>query len=93
MEHYLLLKHQQPCFSRMLFHKQVMSPLDFCELFLCPLSLSLSQYCLHLTGSMFCLPDNLDLIIVMSSQSKSKDCIQFMQAAISPSGFIVIQSK
>jgi hypothetical protein len=41
MEHYWLLKHQQPCFPRMLFHKQFMSPLDFCELFLCPLSLSI----------------------------------------------------
>ncbi len=54
---------------------------------------SLSQYCLHLTGSMFCLPNNLELIIVMSSQSKSKDCIQFMQAAISRGGLNVIKSK
>ncbi len=62
--------------------------------FSCVLSLSPSQYCLHLTGSMFCLPNNLDLIIVMSSQSKSKDCIQFMQAAISRGGgFNVIESK
>ncbi len=57
----------------------------------CVVCRSLSFYCLLVTIRVFCLPNNLDLIVMTSSGVSKRDWTPSMQDAIPHRGFYVIK--
>jgi hypothetical protein len=57
----------------------------------CVVCRSLSFYCLLVTVRVFCLPNNLDLIVMTSSGVSKRDWTPSMQDAIPHRGFYVIK--